>query len=89
MGGSAISTFGVPAALVLVLVGLPFAFKTGRRGALYGVGVACILAVSYYLVQALFGALGDNAQLPPILAAWAPNVLFGAAGIYLLLGVRT
>jgi LPS export ABC transporter permease LptG len=77
------------AAFVLVLVGLPFAFRTGRRGALYGIGVAAMLAVSYYLVQALFAALGDNAQLPPLVAAWAPNLLFGTAGVYLLLGIRT
>lgn len=77
------------AAFVLTLVGLPFAFKTGKKGALYGVGVALIVAVAYYAVQALFAALGDNAQLPAMVAAWAPNALFGAAGIYLLLGVRT
>ena len=77
------------AAFVLTLVGLPFAFKTGKKGALYGVGIALILAVTYYAVQALFAALGDNAQLPAVVAAWAPNALFGAAGVYMLLGVRT
>jgi lipopolysaccharide export LptBFGC system permease protein LptF len=27
--------------------------------------------------------------LPPVLAAWAPNVIYGCAGLYLLLFVRT
>lgn len=75
--------------LILVLVGLPFAFSTGRRGALYGVGVALILAVLHLASVALFTALGAAEYLPPVAAAWAPNALFAIAGIYMLLHVRT
>ena len=37
----------------------------------------------------IFEALGNNAILPPLLAAWAPNLLFGAAGLYLMLTLET
>ena len=77
------------ATFVLLIVGLPFAFTTGGRGALYGVGIAVILAVLYYVALATFSALGSAAYLPPIVAAWAPNVLFALGGFYLLLHVRT
>ena len=77
------------ATLVLILVGLPFAFTTGRRGALYGVGIALILAVLHLASVAFFTALGSAEYLPPMAAAWAPNALFGMTGIYLLLHVRT
>lgn len=77
------------ATLILVLVGLPFAFTTGRRGALYGVGIALILAVLHRAAVALFVALGSAGYLPPVAAAWAPDIIFGLSGIYLLLHVRT
>ena len=34
-------------------------------------------------------ALGASGVMSPLLAAWAPNLLFGAAGLALLLTVRT
>ena len=37
----------------------------------------------------VFGALGAGGLLSPVLAAWAPNILFGAAAVYLMLTVRT
>jgi lipopolysaccharide export LptBFGC system permease protein LptF len=40
-------------------------------------------------VISVFAALGAGGMLTPLLAAWAPNLLFGAAAVYLLLTVRT
>jgi lipopolysaccharide export LptBFGC system permease protein LptF len=37
----------------------------------------------------VFAALGAAGIVPPTLAAWAPNLIFGAAAAYLLLTVRT
>jgi LPS export ABC transporter permease LptG len=75
--------------LVMVLLGLPFAFKIGRRGSLYGVGVALVLVLVYWATFAIFNALGEEALLRPSVAAWAPNGLYGLLGAYLLLYVRT
>lgn len=77
------------APLVMVLLGLPFAFRVGRRGSLYGIGVALILVLVYWATFAIFNALGLETLLLPLVAAWAPNVLFGLLGFYLLLYVRT
>jgi len=77
------------APLVMVLLGLPFAFKVGRRGSLYGVGVALILVLAYWTTFAIFNALGLQTMLSPAVAAWGPNVLFGMLGSYLMLYVRT
>jgi LPS export ABC transporter permease LptG len=75
--------------LVMVLLGLPFAFKVGRRGSLYGIGVAILLVIVYWGTFAVFNALGLETILPPLLAAWTPNVLYGLLGTYLLLYVST
>jgi LPS export ABC transporter permease LptG len=74
---------------VMVLLGLPFAFRGGRKGSLYGIGIALALAIVYWSVFSGFNALGLESALEPVLAVWAPNVLFGLLGAYLLLYVRT
>ncbi len=75
--------------LVMTLIGVPFAVTTGRRGALYGVGVGIVLALVYWTMISVFAAFGAGGAMPPLLAAWAPNLLFGAAAVYLLFTVRT
>jgi LPS export ABC transporter permease LptG/LPS export ABC transporter permease LptF len=75
--------------LVMTLLAVPFAVTTGRRGALYGIGLAIILAIAYFLLTAVFSAAGKATVLPPMLAAWAPNLFFVIAAAYLMLRVRT
>jgi lipopolysaccharide export LptBFGC system permease protein LptF len=75
--------------LVMTLLAVPFAVTTGRRGALYGVGLGIALALSYWLLTSVFAAIGTAGLLTPLLAAWAPNLTFGAGAVYLLLTVRT
>jgi LPS export ABC transporter permease LptF len=75
--------------VIMTLLALPFAVTTGRRGALYGIGIGIVLAIAYWIALSVFGAIGAGGLLPPKLAAWAPNILFGAAALYINLTVRT
>ena len=75
--------------LVMTLIAVPFAVSTGRRGAMYGVGVGIVLAMTYWVATSVFAAIGTGGLVDPVLAAWAPNLLFGAGAVYLLLTVRT
>ena len=75
--------------LVMTLIAVPFAVTTGRRGAMYGIGIGIVLALVYWVTISVFAALGTGGVMTPILAAWAPNLLFGAGACYLLLTVRT
>jgi LPS export ABC transporter permease LptG/LPS export ABC transporter permease LptF len=75
--------------LVMTLLAVPFSFVVARRGALYGIGLAIVIAIVYWAVLGTFEALGNSALLHPALAAWAPNLLFGAAGLYLILTLET
>lgn len=77
------------APLVMVMIGVPFAFRAGRRGSLYGMGIALVLVIAYWACFAFSSALGQEQVLPPLLAAWAPNLLFGFAGGYLFLSTRS
>ncbi len=75
--------------LIMTLLAVPFAVTTGRRGALYGVGVGIVLAIVYWTMMSVFGAVGAGGVISPVLAAWAPNILFALAAAYLVLTVRT
>jgi len=75
--------------IVMTLLAVPFAVTTGRRGAMYGIGVGIVLALTYWVAISVFAALGTGGLVTPALAAWAPNLLFGAGAGYLLLTVRT
>jgi LPS export ABC transporter permease LptF/LPS export ABC transporter permease LptG len=76
-------------AVIVTLIGIPFALTVGARGAISGVAISIGIAILYWSSASLFGALGNLHQLPPLVAAWSPDALFGLAGIYLLLRVRT
>ena len=82
-------TAGAASALLLTLVGLPFAFAYGKRGAVAGVGVALFLGLTYLFLSALLVSFGEQGAIPPLIAAWAPNVFFGLGAAWGLLGVRT
>ncbi len=71
--------------LVMAILAVPFALSGGRRGALSGVVVALVIGVGYFLTQGLFEAMGNVSQLPPLIAAWSPDLIFGLAGGYLIL----
>lgn len=75
--------------VVMMLLAVPFGVTIGRRGALYGVSVAVMLSFGYWTMMSVFGALGGSGAMMPLLAAWAPNLLFAAAGGYLVLTTRT
>jgi LPS export ABC transporter permease LptF/LPS export ABC transporter permease LptG len=75
--------------VIMTIIAVPFAVTTGKRGAMYGIGVGIVLALVYWTMISVFAALGAAGIVPPALAAWAPNLIFGAAAAYLLLTVRT
>jgi lipopolysaccharide export LptBFGC system permease protein LptF len=75
--------------VVMALIALPFAFRTGKRGALYGVGIALVVGIIYWMIFAIFTKFGEVGNLPAILSAWSANVLFAIAAVYLFLNVET
>jgi len=75
--------------VIMALLAVPFAVTTGRRGALYGIGVGIVLAIVYWTANNLFAVVGSAGMVSPALAAWAPNLLFGAGAAYMILTVRT
>ena len=75
--------------LIMAILGIPFSFTMGRKGALYGIAAGVLIGIFYWGTFGVFGTLGANGLLSPLLAAWAPNLLFAAGGTLLLSTVRT
>lgn len=75
--------------IVMALIALPFAFRSGKKGALYGVGIALVLGLVYWMLFAIFTKFGEVGNLPAALAAWSANILFALAAIYMFLSVET
>jgi lipopolysaccharide export LptBFGC system permease protein LptF len=74
---------------IMALLATPFAFRIGRRGTLAGIGLGLFLGILALIATAFSTKLGEAGALPPLLAAWAPDVLFGLAGTYFLVRMRT
>jgi LPS export ABC transporter permease LptF/LPS export ABC transporter permease LptG len=74
---------------IIVLLGAPFAFLVGTRGAIGGLALAVGISVVYWATAALFEAMGSIGQLPPLLAAWAPDAIFGFLAVYFSLRMPT
>ncbi len=75
--------------LIMAVLAIPFALAAGKRGAVAGVATAVGIGLLYIMVGRLSESMGNVSQLPPFLAAWAPDLLFGLAGGYLILKVPT
>ena len=75
--------------LVMALLAVPFGVSAGRHGALYGVGLGIVIALSYWILISAFVAIGKAGLLTPALAGWAPNILVVGLAGYLFLRVRT
>ena len=75
--------------VVMALLAIPFGVGAGRHGALYGIGLGIVIALSYWILISAFVAIGRSGLLPPHLAAWTPNVLVAGIAAYLMLRART
>ena len=66
--------------LVMAIIAVPFAVSMGKRGGLIGIATAIGVGIAYLGIASLFSSMGDISTLPPLLAAWSPDLLFGIAG---------
>jgi len=76
-------------AIVMAVLAIPFSLTMGRRSSLTGIAVAIAVAGAYLSIDGLFGAMGNVAYLPAIVAAWSPDILFCFVGGYMLLRTPT
>lgn len=69
--------------IVFALIGLPLGVQRNRTGSSIGFGLSILIILVYYVIMTLGRAMGEGGSLPPILAAWLPNIVIGGVGVYL------
>lgn len=69
--------------LIVVGIAIPFAVSGVRVNPMVGVSKSIGLFAVYYVLTNLFNMLGASQWLPPVVAAWAPNVLMLAYAVWL------
>jgi len=70
--------------LLIALFGAPLAISSPKSGAAWGVAASLATTFIVLLMFQLAKAVGAGGVLPPMLAAWTPNILVGVAAFYLL-----
>ena len=75
--------FALPVAcLIMALIGVVLGthWKSGRS---WGVAIALVVFISYYLLFSMSWNYGDTGYYPPLLGVWLPNLLFLIIGLEL------
>jgi lipopolysaccharide export system permease protein len=70
--------------IVVVLIGGALATRLRMQSAALGFGLSLAVSFVYYIVMRSGQALGHNGALPPYVAAWLGDVIFGTAGLAMM-----
>jgi lipopolysaccharide export system permease protein len=74
--------------VAVILIALPFGARSGRHNVFAGVAGSIFICFAYFILQRVSFDLGVGGYLPPVLAAWLPNAIFGGAGLALMSRLR-
>ncbi len=82
--------FALPVAcIVLMLLGVPLGVNSRRGGKSAGIVFTILLVFVYYILSLTGSTLGHQSRLPASIAVWAANIVFAAAGVFLLWQMAT
>ncbi|MFH0887334.1 MAG: LptF/LptG family permease, partial [bacterium] len=70
--------------LVFALIGIPLSLPSIRGGKSWGIVLSVVIVFSFYVFASILRSLGRGGVIPPIIAAWTPNITFIIIGIGLL-----
>jgi lipopolysaccharide export system permease protein len=73
------------ACLIFVILGVPIGMMIRTSGVGVAFSASSVIFVLYYICLVSGEHLGDNGHVSPALAMWAPNILFGLIGLYLVI----
>jgi lipopolysaccharide export system permease protein len=76
--------------VILAIIGISFSLRSERSGGVtQSIGAGIVIGFSYWLVFAFAMSLGRAGTLPPLLAAWTANIVFGVASFLMYRIVKT
>ena len=75
--------------LVIALFSAPLAVSAPRTSGSLGIGIGLGTTIVFLLMVQLSQGIGSSGLLPPLMAAWLPNIVFAVAGMWMMVKVRT
>jgi lipopolysaccharide export system permease protein len=77
------------AAVVMSFLAIPFSVTRARSGGAFAsLGFCLLLAFGYWASYSSALTLGQHGAIPPILAAWGPNIIAIALATFFLLRIK-
>ncbi|MCK4235198.1 LPS export ABC transporter permease LptG [candidate division WOR-3 bacterium] len=73
---------------IIIILGAPLSADTRRSGLAFGFGLSLLISFIYWGLLQVSKAYGIKGNVPPVLAAWLPNIIFAAIGIFLIIRIR-
>jgi lipopolysaccharide export system permease protein len=70
--------------LIVIALALPFALQSNQKGKIQTFGYALGVAFIYWGTASACQSFGGQGHLPPWLAAWMANLIFGVLAVFLL-----
>ncbi|MFW5976347.1 MAG: LptF/LptG family permease [Bacillota bacterium] len=70
--------------LIFILIGTPLSLSNNDSRAL-SIIFTIVIIFLYYFLLSLFRSLGKNKMIPPLIAAWMPNLIFSLVGVFLII----
>ncbi len=75
--------------IVIAVFSAPLAVSAPRTSGAVGIGIGLGTTILFLLLVRLSEGVGSGGLVPPAMAAWIPNALFGVIGIWLMVRVKT
>lgn len=72
------------ATIVLTIIGVALSSRKVRGGTGLNLGLGLAISFTFIIFMQFFTVFAIFGNLPPVIAVWIPNILFGVLGIYLL-----
>jgi lipopolysaccharide export system permease protein len=72
------------ATIILTFIGVAVSSRKVRGGIGLHIGIGLLISFSYILFMQISAAFALNSGVPPIVAVWIPNLIFGSLSLYLL-----
>lgn len=81
--------FSIPvSAFILTIIAVSVSAMKRRGGMGINLAIGILVAFSFVFFDKIFGTLAESSSIPPFLAVWFPNFIFGILAIYLLRNAR-
>ena len=70
------------ASFILTVIGISLSSRKRKGGMGLSLGIGLALSFSYILLQTISATFAINADTPPVLAAWLPNILYAVIAYF-------